>query len=103
MTRGDFVAESPRFSERVEQATLQTILGSLYLNTHFVSVALEKYVSHLLLERSSISRPFRPLIVFYNATYRPTIVETETERKLFIDCYCRVYLFLYLILFLDLV
>ena len=47
-----------------------------------------KVRSHLPSERSSTSNPFRSAIVFDNGTYRPTIVETGTERKLFIECYC---------------
>ena len=48
----------------VEQAMLQTSLGSPHPNAHLVLVVLEKYISHLLSEQLSISRPFHSLIVF---------------------------------------
>ena len=80
--------ESARFAIR---AMLRTNLGSRCLNAHFVSVVLEKYVSHLLSEQLLISRPFRSLIVFDNAMDRPKIIEMETERKLYIDCYCKLW------------
>ena len=59
---------------------LRTNLGSRCLNTHFVLMALEKYMSH--------SRFHFRFVFFDNAMDRPTIVEMEMERKLFIDRYC---------------
>ena len=86
---GDSVTRiSKSFTERVEQARLWTSLGNQCLKAHVASVALAKYVSHLPLEQSSTSYPFRSAIVFGNAMHRSTIVGRETERKPFIDHYC---------------
>ena len=56
-------------------------------------MVLTKYVSHLPLKQSSTLRPYRSAIISGNATDCSKIVEKEmeTERKLFIDQYCRIH------------
>ena len=65
--------ESANSSELVEQARLQTTIGSGCLKAHIVSVALAKCVSHLPMERLLTSYPFRSATVINNAMRRPTI------------------------------